>query len=108
MDCEGKASSIFSRLGVTSRVGGPDCSDEPAVEGLVISYASRLGAFLAGVDRFRVGTPSGHVHCVLEQRRSTRVDYGGRLRVYTCLSLAVSAPQAIRLGFVTLAESGDG
>jgi len=37
MDCEGKASSIFSRLGVASRVGGPDCSDEPAVEGLEIS-----------------------------------------------------------------------
>lgn len=54
---------MFSRLGVTSRVGGPDCSDEPAVEGLAISYGSRLGAFLVVVDRFRVGTLSGHVHC---------------------------------------------
>ena len=35
--CEGKLRSRFSRFGVTSRVGGPDCSDEPAVEGLVIS-----------------------------------------------------------------------
>jgi hypothetical protein len=35
--CEGKARSRCSRLGVASRVGGPDCSDEPAVEGLVIS-----------------------------------------------------------------------
>lgn len=33
------------------------------MEGLVISYESRLGTFLVVVDRFRVGTPSGHVHC---------------------------------------------
>ena len=43
------------------------------------------------------------------------VDSGGQpewprvgSREYTCLSLAVRAPQAIRLGFITLAETGDG
>ena len=88
---EGRARSRFSRFGVTSLVGGPDCSDEPAVEGLVISYESRLWVFLVAVDLFRVGTPSGHVHCrwngggQLEWPRASRYEL-------TCLSLAMSAP----------------